>query len=179
MAIQSAGQPGKLLSDFDGDAPSPTRSIDAFNVAHTGARLSIDRLLLVSARSLLAFIFVVSGIMKIFAWNQTLQYMSSKGMPLPGLLLFGAAFIEIVCGLLVAFGRQVRLSAGLLFLYLIPTTLIFHDFWALEGMEAQNQMSHFLKNLAIMGGLLTLFNLDRLNDSPANPVTHDLKGQDF
>jgi putative oxidoreductase len=44
----------------------------------------------------------------------------------------------------------------LLFLYLIPTTLLFHNFWALQGIERQDNMAHFLKNLAIMGGLLVL-----------------------
>lgn len=181
MGVQpatSVSSPGEMRGEIVGDT-SPTRPIDAFNVSMTGTRPSTDRLLLVAGRVLLAFIFVFSGVMKIFAWNDTIQYMVSKGMPLPGLMLFGAMLIEIVCGLLVAFGRQVRYSAGLLFLYLIPTTLIFHNFWALEGMEAQNQMTHFLKNLAIMGGLLTLFNWDRSNDLPANPVATDLKGQDF
>jgi len=42
-------------------------------------------------------------------------------------------------------------------LYLIPTTLIFHNFWAFHGVEHQNQMMHFLKNVAIMGGLLEFY----------------------
>jgi putative oxidoreductase len=41
-------------------------------------------------------------------------------------------------------------------LHLIPTTAIFHNFWALQGMEQQDNMINFLKNLAIMGGLLVL-----------------------
>jgi putative oxidoreductase len=41
-----------------------------------------------------------------------------------------------------------------LIIFLIPTTLIFHDFWTYEGAAAQNQMQHFMKNLSIMGGLL-------------------------
>ena len=52
------------------------------------------------------------------------------------------------------FGWQTRLAAFLLFVYLIPTTLVFHNFWAFEGAKQQDQMFHFLKNLAIMGGLL-------------------------
>jgi putative oxidoreductase len=46
-----------------------------------------------------------------------------------------------------------------LFLFLIPTTLIFHAFWAYEGLEYVNQMHHFLKNLAIMGGLALIVGL--------------------
>jgi putative oxidoreductase len=41
-------------------------------------------------------------------------------------------------------------------LYLIPTTLMFHDFWTLQGMDRIDATVHFEKNLAIMGGLLIL-----------------------
>ncbi|HYT56152.1 MAG TPA: DoxX family protein, partial [Verrucomicrobiae bacterium] len=47
-----------------------------------------------------------------------------------------------------------RWGALLLFLYLIPVTLIFHNFWAYSGIEMQTQLVNFLKNLSIMGGLL-------------------------
>jgi putative oxidoreductase len=43
-----------------------------------------------------------------------------------------------------------------LFLYIIPTTYFFHNFWTMTGMDQQNNLAHFLKNLAIMGGLLLL-----------------------
>jgi putative oxidoreductase len=167
-----------------------TPPIDALNVSMTGTQFSVDRILLVSARSLIALIFVVSGIMKIFGWAQTIQYMTSKGMPAPEFLLFVATLLEIGCGLLIAFGRRVRISSGLLFLYLIPTTLIFHNFWDLSGMEQQNQMGHFMKNLAIMGGLLCLFLMDkffnnrdvwayRANEQAREKVPTALKGDDF
>ncbi len=51
-------------------------------------------------------------------------------------------------------GWHTRIAAGILFLYLIPVTLTFHNFWAYSGSMRQTQMINFLKNLAIMGGLL-------------------------
>jgi len=50
-------------------------------------------------------------------------------------------------------GFQARWGALALAAFLIPITLIFHNFWAFQGQEQQMQMVHFLKNLAIMGGL--------------------------
>ncbi len=44
----------------------------------------------------------------------------------------------------------------MLALFLVPVTLIFHDFWAFDGQELQNQMPHFMKNITIIGGLLTV-----------------------
>jgi putative oxidoreductase len=42
----------------------------------------------------------------------------------------------------------------LLAAFLVPVTLIFHGFWNYVGAEQQMQMANFLKNIAIMGGLL-------------------------
>jgi putative oxidoreductase len=95
--------------------------------------------------------------MKIFSWSQTLGYMSSQGMPAPSFFLFMATAIEIVGGLALLSGLRLRLGSAILFLYLIPVTLIFHNFWAHSGLEAQNQMAHFMKNLGLMGGLLGFF----------------------
>lgn len=105
-------------------------------------------------RFLLAFIFIASGLMKIPGWDQTSRYMASKGMPLIPFFLAGAIFIEVAIGLSMLFGYKTRFCATLIFLYLIPTTLIFHNFWALEGAEREIQLTNFLKNLSIMGGLL-------------------------
>jgi putative oxidoreductase len=47
-----------------------------------------------------------------------------------------------------------RLGVAALIVFLIPATLIFHPFWQASGMERMGQMINFMKNLAIMGGLL-------------------------
>jgi len=38
----------------------------------------------------------------------------------------------------------------------VPVTLVMHRFWAYEGTAQMEQMFNFLKNLAIIGGLLEL-----------------------
>ena len=86
--------------------------------------------------------------------------MASKNMPLISVLLPLAGIVEIAGGFLsLLVGFRARFAAILLFLYLIPTTFIFHNFWAQVGYEHMNQMHHFLKNLAIMGGLGYIFAL--------------------
>ncbi len=67
-----------------------------------------------------------------------------------------AAVVELACGLAVLAGFKTRIVAWVLFLYLIPVTFFFHNFWAAQGAEQQTQMINFLKNAAIMGGLLLL-----------------------
>jgi putative oxidoreductase len=38
--------------------------------------------------------------------------------------------------------------------WLVPVTLVFHNFWAVPAAQQQDQMINFLKNVAIIGGLL-------------------------
>ncbi len=110
-------------------------------------------------RILLSQIFLISGVMKIVQWSQTEAMMAKKGMPAVPLFLVGAIFCELVGGLSLLLGYRARLGALLLFLYLIPTTLVFHSFWHYQGPEHVEQMHNFMKNIAIMGGLLMITSL--------------------
>jgi putative oxidoreductase len=114
----------------------------------------ISRFGTLSARILLSLVFLSSGAMKIAAWSMIVGVAASKGLPLPAFSIGVAAAIEIIGALFLMSGFRARLAAFVLFLYLIPTTLIFHNFWAVQGVEHQMQMVNFMKNLAIMGGLL-------------------------
>jgi putative oxidoreductase len=115
---------------------------------------SVQKYVPLAGRILLSAIFISSGISKIFNWEGTAGYMQAQGMPLSPLFLLGAIGVEIVGGLSVLVGFFARLGALALFLFLIPTTLIFHAFWAVPEAHQQIQMIMFMKNLAIMGGLL-------------------------
>ncbi|MBW3596423.1 MAG: DoxX family protein [Planctomycetes bacterium] len=108
-------------------------------------------------RLLLSAIFLMSGIHKLTAWSQTARQMESEGMAAVPLFLVGAILCEVLGGLLLLLGCWARLGALILIVFLIPTTLIFHDFWTYAGEEQQTQMINFLKNLAILGGLLMVF----------------------
>lgn len=115
---------------------------------------SLERYLPLAGRILLSLIFVMSGLSKVGGWNDTAGYMASKGMPLIPVFLVGAILVEVLGGLSVLLGFKAKLGAVALAVFLIPATLTFHNFWAYQGMEQQVQMSMFMKNLAIMGGLL-------------------------
>jgi len=63
--------------------------------------------------------------------------------------------IQLAAGTLLALGRFPRLSALAIAATLVPTTLAGHRFWEddEDGTQAQQRI-HFLKNLAMFGGLL-------------------------
>jgi putative oxidoreductase len=107
-------------------------------------------------RILICLVFVFSGVSKLMAYSMMAGFAASKGLPMAHYAIGAAAALEILGGLSVAVGFKTKFAAWLLFLFLIPTTLLFHNFWTMQGMERMDNQSHFLKNLAIMGGLVIL-----------------------
>ena len=105
-------------------------------------------------RILLSLIFIVSGVGKIFSFAQTAGYMGSVGLPMTEILLIGTIIIEVIGGLMILLGWGARWAALVIFLWLIPTTFLFHAFWAVPAEQMQGQMNNFMKNVAIMGGML-------------------------
>jgi putative oxidoreductase len=120
------------------------------------------------ARVLLAGMFIYSGFGKLTGFAGTAGFIASKGMPLPELMAAGAIAVELGCGLLLLAGYKARWAALAIFLFLIPTTLIFHNFWAAAPEQLASQKINFMKNVTIMGGMLMVwafgpgrFSLDR------------------
>ncbi|MBL8828022.1 MAG: DoxX family protein [Planctomycetaceae bacterium] len=108
-------------------------------------------------RALMSLIFVASGAMKVMQWSATAEHMAQEGMQAVPMFLAGAIVIELGAGLCLMIGYQPRWAAVLLALFLVPVTLVFHDFWSYaDAQQATNQLQHFLKNVTIIGGLLTL-----------------------
>jgi uncharacterized membrane protein YphA (DoxX/SURF4 family) len=105
-------------------------------------------------RVLLALIFVASGLVKAFDAARAAESMTTKGLPMASVLLWVAIACELVGALSLVLGFRARAGAALLLIFLVPTTLIYHNFWSLAGGERILQMLQFLKNAGIMGGLL-------------------------
>jgi len=109
---------------------------------------------LLIGRILLGLIFVISGIGKIGKFAGVAGYMSSKGIPMSEVLLVGTIALEVLGGLAIITGWKARWAAAAIVLFLVPATLVFHQFWVADQANYQNQLNHFLKNLAIMGGMI-------------------------
>jgi putative oxidoreductase len=106
-------------------------------------------------RVLLAAIFLGSAAMNhIPNFNGIVQYMAKEGVPMPTASHVVAIIIMLVGGILLILGYYARFGATLLLIFLILAAYFFHDFWTLEGQAAQEQQIHFMKNVAMMGGML-------------------------
>lgn len=100
-------------------------------------------------RTFLAVIFLQSAIGKIFSFADTQQMMGDRGLPIPALLLLGNIVFQLVGGLSLVLGYRTRWGALILILFLIPTTLVFHNVFVDPGEQIP-----FLKNLALIGSLM-------------------------
>jgi putative oxidoreductase len=113
----------------------------------------------VVARVLLALMFILGGFSKFAGLEGTAGYIASKGLPLPGVLAFLTATLEVVGGIALAIGFQARIAALALALFTLLASILFHDFWAVPADQAFVQQLMFMKNLAVAGGLLFVFSL--------------------
>ena len=102
------------------------------------------------ARILIIAVFVPAAISKAMNWTANAAYMAASHVPIVTPLLGAALAIEALGSLSLILGLRARISALVMFFYLVPVTIIFHNFWGGGGV-AQTQ---FLKNAGIMGGLL-------------------------
>ena len=102
-----------------------------------------------AARVLLAALFLISGVQKLFVPAMIQGYIASAGLPLPSVVYAITVVIEIGAGALLLVGFRARLMAGVLAAFTVAAALIFH-----RALGDPNQFVHFMKNLAIAGGLL-------------------------
>lgn len=111
-------------------------------------------------RALVGVLFIVSGIGKVFGFAGVAAWMNGAGIPAAGVLLALTIVLEIGGGLALLTGYQARAAALALAAFLVPVTLIFHGFWHADAAEFQNQMNHFLKNVAILGAMLAIASVE-------------------
>ena len=102
-----------------------------------------------AGRSLLALLFLLSGIGKLSAYGATAAYMSSQGVP--GALLPLVIATELFGAVAVVLGWKTRAAALLLAGFSLVTAVLFHN-----NLADQTQMIMFFKNLSIAGGFLLL-----------------------
>lgn len=115
-----------------------------------------ENALILVARILLTMLFVISGFGKLTDYAGTVGYMEHVGAPMPAVAASVAIAMELLVGLALLVGFCVRPLALLLMLFVAGTAVLGHPFWAMEGADRALNQVHFLKNLAIMGGLLLL-----------------------
>lgn len=117
---------------------------------------SLQNPLTLLGRVLIALLFVPAGFSKIAGFTGTAGYIASKGVPLPELAAAAAIGVELGLGLLLLIGLQTRWAALGIALFTVVITFIFHAFWSVPAEQVMMQQQAFFKNIAVVGGLLTI-----------------------
>ena len=117
----------------------------------------IDSSSFLIGRIILGLYFFVFGFGKVFTYQDIESLMLLKGVPLVVLTLPLTIAIQTVFGLLIIFGKYLRLGGLVLFILTLLINYYIHNFWDLAGDPSQaHEMQNFIKNTAIAGGLLIL-----------------------
>ena len=117
---------------------------------------SLQNPLSLVGRLLIAVMFLLAGISKIGAFAGTSGYIASKGLPMPDVVAALTIAIEIGGSLLLILGFCTRWAALALAGFTLRAAVIFHNYWTMPAAQQTVQQIMFMKNIAIVGGLLTI-----------------------
>jgi len=107
-------------------------------------------------RILLSLVFLIAGYRKLMGVAASAGYFAKLGFPMPEVLVWVAIAVELGGAILLIVGWKTRWAALLLALFTLIATFAAHRFWEFDAAQYANQMNHFLKNLAIVGGMVIL-----------------------
>ena len=143
--------------------------------------------LALAGRLLLASYFLRAGISKLSGFAETVGYISSTGLPLPQAAAALALVVEFVGGVAVIAGYGTRVVAIVLAMFTLVASFFSHNYWALPADQQMIQQVLFMKNVAVVGGLLTLaawgagaWSMDgRGQHSIRHPISRQGRSDDF
>ena len=130
----------------------------AANSPSVAAAQGFDRMVEGAGRVLIGQLFVISGAGKIGNFAGTAARMTAVGLPAAEALLVPVIALEVGAGLALALDWHADWATAALSAFVVVVSPLFHNFWAIpDAMEAMRQQQLFLRNLAVLGGLLTVY----------------------
>lgn len=109
-------------------------------------------------RVLISVIFLYEAYDAMFYYQDNIDAMTSYGVTWnQDLLMIGTIICLVLGGILLLLGYRPGLGAFLILSYWIPVTFIAHSFWNDPPDQQRIQAILFMKNLAIIGGLMLVY----------------------
>ena len=113
--------------------------------------------LMSTGRILLALYFLLPGIAKFVSWERHIVLMETHEMMMVPALLALAGLLQIAGGLLLLINRHVVVCALGFAVMVLLINFNLHDFWNMyDGVNAERETQNFVKNMAVLAGLLVL-----------------------
>ena len=143
MADQSPRQP---------ISPSP----DMFAATDRLAGGSFDAFVL-ATRVLIGWLLFVNGWAKLINPSAFVSYLTALKVPAPDFWVWPSMAAELGLGMALIVGVATRYAALTGAIYVLIATALAHRYWEYPQAQQVNQYAHFVKNLAVLGGMLLLF----------------------
>lgn len=106
-------------------------------------------------RVLFSLIFIISAVGHFSP--APIAMASAAGVPLAHIVVPFSGIMELVGAMLIILGYRGRFGALLIAAFLVPVTLMMHQFWAAPtAMEAMMHQAMFMKNLSLFGAALII-----------------------
>ncbi len=119
----------------------------------------LKELFVLLGRLCISAMFLWTAFEKIRNWNTTVSYMRTKNIPQLNIVLPVSLALKIIGGLSVLVGWHAHIGALLLLIVTVPSAVKLHAFWTLQGNERNMEKALFMKEIAVIGGLLLLLAL--------------------
>ena len=123
---------------------------------------NINNIAFLIGRVIVGCFFLMNGFNHFAQLNMLTGYAKSKGIPAPKLAVGGSGVLLFLGGLSLLLGYHPTIGAALLVIFLLSASFGIHNFWTIQDQQAKmGEMTHFLKNMAILGLLLMTLAIPR------------------
>ena len=112
------------------------------------------RIAFLIGRLMLGGMYLGAGMSNLADLDGKVGYAASKGLVQPQLFVPLASLLLVLAGISLVTGLLPHIGVGAVVLFLVPVTLIMHNFWAFEGLQRMSETHSFMGNLGLLGSAL-------------------------
>ena len=122
----------------------------------------VEKTLFLVGRVLVGFFFLVMGMNHFGNLESMTTMVADVGLPAPMVAVVVSGILLVLAGLSFIIGFHPPMGVLAAALFLVPTTLVMHDFWAIEDPAArQAELTTFLRNIGLLGAVLVFLAIPR------------------
>ena len=130
---------------------------------------NIDKYIYLTGRVIIGLYFLIPGISKVLSFPEYIQIVTINEVPFPAFSLILVIICQLFFGSSIILGRCLKLGSLILAINIILFNFYIHDFWNINDVINQkHEMQNFIKNIAILAGLLILYKTDESSEYERN-----------
>ena len=122
---------------------------------------NFDKYIYLTGRILIGLYFLIPGIFKILSFSEYIEIVTINDVPFPALSLILVILCQLIFGSSIILGRFLKIGSIVLAVNVVLFNFYIHDFWNIDDVINKNhELQNFIKNTAIIAGLLVLYKTD-------------------